>query len=1066
MDYKQKFKIIIIGAGRQGEKYIRTLRKFDFAEITAVCCKSKATQEKISQKYNFKVYRDYRRCIKENKGKADLIILCVGSLAQYNISKYILNTASAPLLIEKPVSYSLKSVKEIFKIAEEKKRILFWNREEIYSSTADNLKNEFQKKALKKISINMGYMDKRDNLSAHIENIHSVLEHALSYLGFLDFTSKNIKILSKKFDYFSGFEIQFLYKKKTVFEIKLKQNKDCFKINLTPPAKIENQDDCFKTFLLECFKNAKNKNNSFFLENKESYLAQRCFLDEITADLEKSEIVWLLPKFNKKDQFKEIESKLISLNEKGVNHIIFSGAEPAEHPCILKIINRAKKLKFADIEMQTDAMLCSSKNFVKNLKSAGLTSAFISLGSSDFEASNKDNFVEKLTGMINLSQEKIMVNPNIVVDKKNYKDLIKHIKFILQNHIFFNYISFSIVMPGDRAIDSKIVPKYSLIQPYLLRVYEYCRKNGINFINPFCGIPVCFAADFRDFSIEYQTLKFSRENIGSNIKRDSRQKIKCRQCAQCAYNDYCLGIWENYIKLYGSKEIKPVLNNFNENIANSGKQLEPASGSFQGDYINNILRLGLACNEKCVFCNVIKNSEEEGINITTEEAKIKIDKFAIDPGRELSFTGGEPTIRADLFELINYAKKSGINRIQIQTNALAITKEYAFRLKKSGLANAFIAFHSHLPHIQDKLTGLPGSWAKTLQGVKNVLQAGLEASINVVINKLNYKTLPEYVSFIADRFPEIKRISIAVLQPHGRARINIKKLLPKYSDIYPFMKKAMEQAESRGIKLDNHYCGLPLCFWGINDLETSLEFQENRYLRDCSGKERIHHRISRIIKDKTQGPPCLECYFRNFCNGVWKEYEELYGWDDVTPQTTSSNIIKIGDRCNNNCAVCPDENKIFEMNPEIIKNKILAGYKNNCQRIIFSGRETTLHPNIIDFIYCAKKAGYKAIRIKSNARMFYYANFAKKMVDAGLNEIIAPFYSHKPDIHDKITRAPGSFRQALKGLRNINILSKRFYPFKQVALYADMKFCDENSDSRQCLIDFFKKNNIKIKNVE
>ena len=122
MNKKRKFKVILIGTGQQGEKYINTLNGFDFVEIKAVCCQSQSTKRKIQKKYNLKVYQDYKACLRENQ--ADLIIISVFPLVQYNIVKYLLNKIKTPLLIEKPVSYSIESTKEIFKLAEKKKRTI------------------------------------------------------------------------------------------------------------------------------------------------------------------------------------------------------------------------------------------------------------------------------------------------------------------------------------------------------------------------------------------------------------------------------------------------------------------------------------------------------------------------------------------------------------------------------------------------------------------------------------------------------------------------------------------------------------------------------------------------------------------------------------------------------------------------------------------------------------------------------------------------------------------------------------------------------------------------------
>jgi len=1057
MNNKRKFKIILIGTGQQGEKYINALRNFDFVEIKAVCCQSQSTKRKIQKKYNLKGYQDYKACLKENQ--ADLIIISVFPLVQYSIVKYLLNKTKIPLLIEKPVSYSIESAKEIFELAEKKKRTIFWNREEIYSPLTQKLEKIFNQSLPKKVFIKTGYKQTNINksLSSQIENLSHILEHTLSYFSFLDFSPNNIKILDKKYDFFSGFEVSFLYQNKTVFNIKIKLGQDDFEISLKPKKYLPEIKNLFNAFLLKCIKDVQNKSKSFFLKNKDFYLKQQNFLNMLISDLERSEVILLSSLCNQECLFcnaqksktislDEVKSRLSSLKEKGINHIIFSGGEPTLCPYIFKVINLAKKLKFAEIEIQTNALVCSQQ-FVKKLKKSGLTSALVSLHSHKPKISNnltgaQGNFAKTLKGINNLCKEDISIIPNIVINKKNYKNLIEYVEFVMENIPTLDYISFSVVMPGETAVDNKMVPKYSVIQPYLLKAYEYCREKGIPFIISSSSIPICLMPEFKDFSIEYKILKFRDKSLGDSIEIDSREKVKRKDCVQCVYNNYCFGVWKNYVSLYGLVELKPV---------NDEKDKK-------NQHINNILRLGLACNEKCIFCNITKRSGEEWKTLSTKKAKKKIDFFAKESERELSFTGGEPTIRKDIFELIRYAKEKGIKRIQIQTNALVLTKNYAKQLKKNGLDNAFVALISHKNNIHDKLTGLKGSYQKTLNGINNLLKANIEVTVNIVINKLNYQTLPEYISFIAKKFPAIKLIGIAVVQPHGRAHDNIDLLLPKYSDIYPFIKQAIIKAKKLGIKLDNHYCGLPLCFWNENELNLSLEFEENKRLRDSYNND-LHFRIKKIIQDKKQGPPCLKCYLRNFCNGIWKDYEKVYEWTDIKPRTTLNRIIKIGDQCNNNCLNCPSKNKKFETDFKKIKDEIINSYGPKHQRIIFTGREPTLYPHLVDLIKIARKTGYKAIQIKSNGRMFYYPNFAEKIVEAGLTELIILIYSSKAKIHDRITKTPGSFLQMKEGIKNINTISEKFYPFKQVVVCAQVVCYDNNKDK---LIKFLKDNKIRV----
>ncbi len=304
------------------------------------------------------------------------------------------------------------------------------------------------------------------------------------------------------------------------------------------------------------------------------------------------------------------------------------------------------------------------------------------------------------------------------------------------------------------------------------------------------------------------------------------------------------------------------------------------------DFMNDVLRLGFECNEKCVFCNFTPESEPAFHRLTTDEAKEFVKRFAASSHSELSISGGEPTIRKDLLEIISYARNLGVRQIQIQTNAVMIGERYASELKEAGLTDAFVAFHSHIPEIQDKLTGLEGSFDKVVPGIKNLIAAGVSTAVNIVITSHNWHDFPGYIRFVHDNFKGLAHLSMAIVQPHGNARKDLS-LLPRYSTIADSINAGLRLADELGLRIDNHYCSLPLCFWDPAAVSDTLEYKESMFLRLNNKGESIDRRIAMVVKDKHQGPKCADCRLKNFCFGVWDEYIDLYGFDDIDPKDIS-----------------------------------------------------------------------------------------------------------------------------------------------------------------------------------
>ncbi len=302
---------------------------------------------------------------------------------------------------------------------------------------------------------------------------------------------------------------------------------------------------------------------------------------------------------------------------------------------------------------------------------------------------------------------------------------------------------------------------------------------------------------------------------------------------------------------------------------------------------SNLLRLGNSCNEKCLFCTIANDNEKE---LTTSEAKKAIETIA-KQGKTISFTGGEPTTRQDLAELIEFAKKTGLEKIELQSNAVLLDKKYVQKLKKAGLNHAFIALHSHQKETSERLVGKKDTFDKTVSGIKNLLDAGIPTTISQVITSLNYKQLREFSDFAMENFPGINSIYFGLARPNGRCAENTL-LVPKLSEIGPELEKAVEFCKSK--KLFFEIEGIPLCH--------TIGFEENNvesrrlaeapviYIGSQETKENIH--LQGIQRTKAKGTQCSLCYLDKLCCGIWKEYGELHGTLELFPQYTDAKQIR------------------------------------------------------------------------------------------------------------------------------------------------------------------------------
>ena len=139
------------------------------------------------------------------------------------------------------------------------------------------------------------------------------------------------------------------------------------------------------------------------------------------------------------------------------------------------------------------------------------------------------------------------------------------------------------------------------------------------------------------------------------------------------------------------------------------------------------------CNQKCVHCYAAGQEHSEEPELSTGDWKGIIDKCRDAGVTQVTFTGGEPTQRADLFELIEYARWF-VTRLN--TNGIRLTSDYCQRLRHASLDSVQVTFYSYDAAVHDALVGAH-RYAETVAGMENALAAGLNMSVNTPLCTAN-----------------------------------------------------------------------------------------------------------------------------------------------------------------------------------------------------------------------------------------------------------------------------------------------------------------------------------------
>jgi MoaA/NifB/PqqE/SkfB family radical SAM enzyme len=163
---------------------------------------------------------------------------------------------------------------------------------------------------------------------------------------------------------------------------------------------------------------------------------------------------------------------------------------------------------------------------------------------------------------------------------------------------------------------------------------------------------------------------------------------------------------------------------------------------------------------------------------------------------QLTFTGGEPTVRQDLVELVDYASW---HITRLNTNGVMITAELAKSLSEASLDGIQLTLYSYDSEVHDKLVGKKGGWQFTVEGIKNALAAGLSVSINTPLVEANvdYSETLEFIHKMGIRYA-----TCSGLIPTGAASKQIEQNeILSNQRLYLALATALDTAKNLGIEV-------------------------------------------------------------------------------------------------------------------------------------------------------------------------------------------------------------------------------------------------------------------------
>ena len=227
------------------------------------------------------------------------------------------------------------------------------------------------------------------------------------------------------------------------------------------------------------------------------------------------------------------------------------------------------------------------------------------------------------------------------------------------------------------------------------------------------------------------------------------------------------------------------------------------------------------CNMKCSHCYINATEKKLENELTTAEAKNVIDQIHQVSSPLLILSGGEPLLRNDIYELIEYGTKKGL-KIGLGSNGYLIDDAVAKKLKDAGIATVSISIDSSIPAQHDEFRGVAGAWEKSVNACKALRNNGILVQVNTTLTHDNYNQIDDIMT-LAESIG-VENFHLFFLVPTGRG--------VKLTDISP--EKYEEMITNTFAKVHKHKLNVkPSCAPQFMRIAQGMGLDMRQWVRGC-----------------------------------------------------------------------------------------------------------------------------------------------------------------------------------------------------------------------------------------
>jgi len=289
-------------------------------------------------------------------------------------------------------------------------------------------------------------------------------------------------------------------------------------------------------------------------------------------------------------------------------------------------------------------------------------------------------------------------------------------------------------------------------------------------------------------------------------------------------------------------------------------------------YRKALIRLGHPCNNRCLFCHSAARNERV---LSTAQAMDKIRDAAGQGAEMIVFSGGEPTIRKDLFLLCEFTQNCGLETGLITNGRMLYYKEFSDRLMALGLKYVLVSLHGRDAETHNMLTGAEG-FTQTLVGLRNIAGRAAHLVVNTVVTRFNAAHLGDIARLLQPFAPLHYKISMP--EPRGGILENPGQVLAPEQAADSVVRFLSQHDTAAGITVGVD--GMTPCLLpGLFHLNDDL-FTHGFFLISEPGEDSF---FPPDHGERAKSLHCPECSHYQSCPGIYTKYFELFPHTQLNP---------------------------------------------------------------------------------------------------------------------------------------------------------------------------------------